>query len=513
LTIIFSFVLVLAGCDLFDNKPEIDLLKEIDAEVAWANAPEITVETKVIGRGVVTRGATRGGVIKKGYPFDLEFSPSTDYGFTGWYAWLADANDSITDEKLAGLEKLEKDKITFSYPENAENTLKTSVTIHFNPGKGKKIVIEARAELVAGARAVAVKDMGALYPLQIKFSKPMDPKSFAGNFTIEGAEAGTPFDINRWDTKFDGPTLSVDGKILTFWYKQNAFGESLCDIRTDNNITISLSGSIKDANDISIERNYSFDYYILKEGDGRQAESACFMLNGLLKTIEGAPPFLGDINDEKSNFNQFSGKNSMLIKTDSGYAFNGDNFTFDPASHNVFTKNTGNYVYIVMVNSYDGAYLPRAFKVMESVSPNNPGSNDDDYDDYDNGETFEYSGEESEIVTDLNITIPTTKKFGEYLARTGSDKYLIYPLTVIKYKLIDRNFPSGNHKVYIACWPLQSYVPPQNKQQSGLTPNSPGAHFGDPSVGLHIPLVDGGYSENENSYSNPARFFIEYRIP
>jgi hypothetical protein len=37
-------VLFLAVCDLLNNKPEIDLEKTMDAEIAYANAAQLTVE-------------------------------------------------------------------------------------------------------------------------------------------------------------------------------------------------------------------------------------------------------------------------------------------------------------------------------------------------------------------------------------------------------------------------------------------------------------------------------------
>jgi hypothetical protein len=91
LTVVF---IGLAGCDLL-NKPETDMGDLIDEAVAWANAARLTVSVDYIGewggsnpvRGTITPAMD----IRKGYEFEIEFTPNAAYSFQGWRAYKTQA--------------------------------------------------------------------------------------------------------------------------------------------------------------------------------------------------------------------------------------------------------------------------------------------------------------------------------------------------------------------------------------------------------------------------------------
>jgi hypothetical protein len=389
-------------------------------------------------------------------------------------------------------------------------SLNPEVRVNINPGSGK-VVIEAYTEKAAIAMPVG-RDLIAPHFMQIRFDKPMDPRSFFfndgsgfidsgldssgiplrrfNNIEITGASSLYPYTTNRYEGYFLPPTLSVNGKILSFWFDSstdfdgsNDPLESLRDFRyNDINLTLTLDGQIKDRNGVGLERSYSVDFYFehFEEGDGTLippgVQFYCMVVNGL-----------GDnVSDDIMNKTNFSGENFMIIKTDPAGSFAGNNFVFDSASHNVFSRGDNNDIYLAMLAGYHGAYLPRAFKIMEKV---------------DGSSSFAYAGQEAELVTDPNITIPITREFEKHLERKGRSEDAVYPVVVVKYRLMPR--PSGSHTVYLSCWPLQKDAPSQTTPETGLCPDNPGIS---PGPGLDHPF---GFDDS----SNPGRFIIYYDIP
>jgi hypothetical protein len=111
---LFPVFLVFSGCDLLNNKPEIDLERAIDETIAWANAERLTVSVAYLdtwGSSNPTKGTITSIDIRKGFPFDLEFSPSAAYAFLEWRAYRTAAlpanwiDDPVT--VLEGVDQLE----------------------------------------------------------------------------------------------------------------------------------------------------------------------------------------------------------------------------------------------------------------------------------------------------------------------------------------------------------------------------------------------------------------------
>jgi formylglycine-generating enzyme required for sulfatase activity len=86
------------GCELLNNKPEIDVEKTIDAEVAWANAARLTLAVAAPGEWGTSNppaGMLTSIDIRQGYPFTVEFAPGAAYGFIEWRAYRTSVLDGL----------------------------------------------------------------------------------------------------------------------------------------------------------------------------------------------------------------------------------------------------------------------------------------------------------------------------------------------------------------------------------------------------------------------------------
>jgi hypothetical protein len=97
--------LFFSGCDLLNNKPEIDLKKKIDETIAWANAPRLTVNVHypVEWGQSPQAGRLNPDETRRGYAFNVEFTTDPAYGFVEWRACRAgDYKGKATDAFLDG---------------------------------------------------------------------------------------------------------------------------------------------------------------------------------------------------------------------------------------------------------------------------------------------------------------------------------------------------------------------------------------------------------------------------
>ena len=91
-------LLALAGCDLFNATLDDNWLANIDAEIAWANAPEAPLRIEfppAWGASSPPMGALTGHRV--GFPFSVEFTPS-EVHFHEWRAYGADNQRLDTGE-------------------------------------------------------------------------------------------------------------------------------------------------------------------------------------------------------------------------------------------------------------------------------------------------------------------------------------------------------------------------------------------------------------------------------
>ena len=82
----FSASPFFANCSLFSGPPDKDLLKKIDAEIAWANAKKLIVTVAFPQEWGTSpqRGENQCGDVRQGFAFNVEFVPSSAFSLIGW---------------------------------------------------------------------------------------------------------------------------------------------------------------------------------------------------------------------------------------------------------------------------------------------------------------------------------------------------------------------------------------------------------------------------------------------
>jgi len=86
--LLFSFFFLLSSCDLF-NGPKVDVFQQISDEVDWAAAERLTVTVAYPPEWGNSPQAGEGkcGDTRKGYAFNVEFTPLSGFGFEKWLAF------------------------------------------------------------------------------------------------------------------------------------------------------------------------------------------------------------------------------------------------------------------------------------------------------------------------------------------------------------------------------------------------------------------------------------------
>ena len=80
-------LLALAGCNIVNSTLDDDWLDNIDAEIAWANAPWVPLRIELRGLGTSALAGPQDRAVRKGFSFTLVFQPSANVPFRGWQAW------------------------------------------------------------------------------------------------------------------------------------------------------------------------------------------------------------------------------------------------------------------------------------------------------------------------------------------------------------------------------------------------------------------------------------------
>jgi len=94
----FLFSLFFFNCDLLTKQKDPHYIKKIDEEIAWANAAKLTVSVAYPnawgaspqnGTGRCFDAKRTNERPRKGYPFNLEFTPEADYALTEWRVYAS----------------------------------------------------------------------------------------------------------------------------------------------------------------------------------------------------------------------------------------------------------------------------------------------------------------------------------------------------------------------------------------------------------------------------------------
>jgi len=102
LTLIILCSLFLVTCDLLSVAVDKDFYQKIDDEVAWANAPKISVRIEYPGAWG-TSSPSVGPVsldIRQSYAFNAEFTPDPAFSLQGWRAYATSVLSGLGDWRL-----------------------------------------------------------------------------------------------------------------------------------------------------------------------------------------------------------------------------------------------------------------------------------------------------------------------------------------------------------------------------------------------------------------------------
>jgi hypothetical protein len=122
-------LLFFAGCDLLNNKPDIDLEQTMDAKIAWANAPYVPVRVEEGGLGTASPRGVLDASVKLGYSFPVNYVPKSEYPFRGWQAKLEGSAGFLA--VWTGEEESGADKVRF-VPRNETGT-EVEIFVHVKP--------------------------------------------------------------------------------------------------------------------------------------------------------------------------------------------------------------------------------------------------------------------------------------------------------------------------------------------------------------------------------------------
>jgi hypothetical protein len=457
-TAVVFALLFSAGCDLLNNKPEIDVERAIDGAVAYANAAILPVTVDEGGMGTASPRGTLTG-IKQGVPFTLNYSSFAEYGFLGWEAVLASAPGT----------KLNADKVEFDPADKPE----TTVTVKINPG-ADRVIIRPVGDLapVVGSFTPDIADglVGVDRVIRIRFSRAIDPVSFLfdngfpfegnwkaaydpgtgiydgrvyKNILIESNNVVSRFNNSKnWAPLYYPPELSDDGTILTIALRPDP-GTSQY-VETPTQLTVTLNRDIRDTRGISLGRTYSF--IIETQGTTANRESPMDdppypeILNNQNFVMVKASPSDADHPDGRI---WPGAKIFKLGENDSDSTVPSS----EPTHHFAYEKGD-NWVYIAFQTELSDYAFAGAL-IYESV--------------FDSGSDYkyDYTGQRAEPVYDPAIVTPLANHFREMYSASYMDKFNpSRPIRVVRYNLSKRT-GTGDLDVSLYIIPLDSLDRPK----------------------------------------------------
>jgi hypothetical protein len=125
------------GCDLLNNKPEIDLEQAMDAAVALANAPYVPLLIDEGGLGTASPRGTLDTAVKPGCSFFVNYAAKSEYPFRGWQAKLEGSSVLLAAWDKETGEESGADKVRF-VPRNTAGT-EAEVFVYVKP-EGRLVI-------------------------------------------------------------------------------------------------------------------------------------------------------------------------------------------------------------------------------------------------------------------------------------------------------------------------------------------------------------------------------------
>ncbi|GHV95574.1 hypothetical protein AGMMS50293_18940 [Spirochaetia bacterium] len=213
-------LLLLTACELFNNKPEVDLLKDVDDKIAYANAPFATISFGIIP-GSLSAAPTEAPRQKVGYPFTVQATANSGYGFSGWRVLAKAQWDGLNKESPT----FDADFITAAQSANVDNVLATisdTLGLDGKPSGGATITAHTANPLVIVPYATVRPAISTSYPalyaynipvtdqVEIHFDAPVTESSFEWGSDETPAFTGDLKNITISAVKADGVTSLAD---------------------------------------------------------------------------------------------------------------------------------------------------------------------------------------------------------------------------------------------------------------------------------------------------------------
>jgi hypothetical protein len=208
------------GCDLFLNKPENDLLKEIDAAIDYANTARLSAVTVAVPEGWGINNTPVSTIdIRQGYAFELDFTPYGAFGFVKWRGFRSsvlaenqgwETNPGLLDGKDAA-------EVAAGEGTRASITINTTDPITLVPW------CEGRPRYVSSSPAKNQSGVAVNLPIYIYFNIAMheDTVGFRdGSLQITYVDAGG--NLVDLSPLFNAPELTGNGKAVKLSFKGEA---------------------------------------------------------------------------------------------------------------------------------------------------------------------------------------------------------------------------------------------------------------------------------------------------
>jgi hypothetical protein len=271
----------LTGCDLFNNKPEIDVEQVMDEAIAYANAAQLTVEVyypESWGRSPQF-GPLSSDSARQGFPFTVEFTVSAAYGFSAWRAYRTGDLGNKGEAALKGASPLTAAEAAISGGTDGRASVTVNITdpVTLIPWcEDRPRITQANPPLInsgisyARGQQVKIWFAAPLDPATVKFgegfieitgqtigesSEPYDDPDTAGvheNGDLTGRAAGT----SRF---FKYPEYDTGSKTITIRPGDN--GEDGTKLPPENLvITVTIGVNVHSSNGSGMASPVSFYY-------------------------------------------------------------------------------------------------------------------------------------------------------------------------------------------------------------------------------------------------------------
>jgi formylglycine-generating enzyme required for sulfatase activity len=217
----------LSGCELFNNKPEKDVLAEIDDAINYANAAPLNVRISPAPGTVTT--VTQQVFGKVGYAFTVQVTANPAYAFVEWRASVPGAAtiNHVTNE--------------------GRNTGDATVIVHTAEAITLTPFCAERPRVIATNMPRMDDRQVTNFPIKIKFNKALDETTVGMDDIVitgtrQNASAGT--EVTTLTDHFERLPLDENGTLLKFEAKTSAvLGGALA----NHNITVVVGPDISEA--------------------------------------------------------------------------------------------------------------------------------------------------------------------------------------------------------------------------------------------------------------------------